>query len=62
MHEKPLEFGRMHTKKYIFCDFEISEFLKKNWTFLKFPIKLSIFNIGFISYSVSLQLNIKLNY
>jgi len=49
----------MHTKKNIFCDFEISEFLKKNWTFLKFPIKLSIFNIGFISYSVSLQLNIK---
>jgi hypothetical protein len=29
MHEKPLEFGRMHTKKNIFCDFEISEFLKK---------------------------------
>jgi len=53
MHEKPLEFGRIHKTKYFFCFFLIV--LKKNQR------KTSIFNTGFVSYSVGLQLDIMQN-
>jgi hypothetical protein len=64
MHEKPLEFGRMHKNKiYIFFMFLkwgiVLIFLDFFWNFRE---KLSIFNIGSISYNVSLHFNIKWNY
>jgi hypothetical protein len=55
MHEKSLEFGRIHENKIYFCIFLNEEF----FYFKKIQRKLSIFNTGYVSYSVSPQPNIK---
>jgi hypothetical protein len=65
MHEKPLGFGRTKIKHFFFVFlkrgnqfnfFLIFDFFKKN-----FWRKPDIFNTGFVSYNISLQLDIMQN-
>jgi len=61
MHEKPLGFDNKHENKTYFCIFEIMNFFECFWIFWNFIEKSYIFNIGSVSYSVSMQPNIKWN-
>jgi hypothetical protein len=58
MHDKPLEYGRMQKKKtYFLCFWNEENVLD----FFKVSEKLCIFNTESITYSVTLQPNIKWN-